>query len=94
MKTFNNKPQHKNVLAVIFGMVGILILFIAWLYHVLIQLITMPRSEWLNPFNKKTWLVDYNYPTKFCFYFCNVEATMLNHLSILRLGFGVGYCNE
>ena len=94
MKTFNNKPQHKNVLAVIFGLIGIAILFIAWLYHVLIQLITMPRAEWLNPANRNTWLIKHDYPNKFCFYFCNVEATLINQLSILRTGFGVGYCRE
>jgi len=92
--TFNGKSNTKNLIAVILGLIGIFILTIAWLYHILVQLITMPKERWLNPFNKTTWKIDDNYPNGFCYYFCNIEATMISHLCILRVGFDDDYCHK
>ena len=94
MSTFNNKPQYKNVIAVILGLVGIVILLISWCYQIIVQYVTMPRNEWLNPVDRKTWLIKHDYPNVFCFYFCNIEATLINQIHILRVGYGVEYCKE
>lgn len=94
MKTFNNKPWYKNVIAVILGLIGIHFLGKAWLYHILVQLVTMPKEDWLNPFNRSTWIIKDDYPNTWCKYFCNIEATMISHLWILRVGFDTEYCDN
>jgi hypothetical protein len=94
MKTFNGKPQHKNILAVILAVVGIVLLAITWLYHLMVHYVTMPRSEWIDFKNPDAWVHRDDYPNAFCNYFCNIEASLIHQLYIFRVGFGTEYCNE
>jgi len=94
VKTFNNKPQRKNILAVILGIIGIMLLSVTWTYHMLVQYVTMPKINWLNPLDETHWQINPDYPNSFCFFFCNIEATMIHHLYLLRVGFGTEYCKE
>ena len=94
MKTFNGKPWYRNVIAVILGFIGLHFLGKAWLYHILVQLVTMPKTEWLNPFERCYWVVRDDYPNSFCYFFCNIEATMIHQLHLLRVGYGTDYCKE
>ncbi len=94
MKTFNDKPQWKNILAVILAVVGIVFLGITWLYHLLVHFATIPQEQWINPLDKELWIINNTYPNEFCFWFCNIEATMIYQLRIFRDGFGEEYCKE
>lgn len=94
MSTFNGKPQAKNILAVILGILGIHLLLKTWAYHQIVQVLTLPKEQWLNPFDKSTWVIRAEYPNGFCKYFCNIEATLINQLYLLRIGFGTEYCAE
>jgi hypothetical protein len=94
METFNGKPKWKNVLAVVLGLIGIALLCITWVYHLAVHFITMPRDEWINLRDRDMWIYKLDYPNAFCDWFCNIEASMIHQLAILRVGFGEEYCDE
>lgn len=92
--TFNNKPIWRNAVAVVLGVIGIYILAHAWAYHMLVQLVTIPKDAWINPLDEVNVPETVEYPNKFCDVLCTVEATMMHQLKLLREGFGKEYCNE
>jgi len=94
MKTFNDKPQWRNVLAVVLGVIGIAILGITWIYHLGTHFITMPAAERINLKDPDMWVRQEGYPNGFCYWFCNAEASMIHQLYYLRVGFGEEYCDE
>jgi len=94
LKTFNDKPQWKNILAVILAIVGFVFLGMAWIYHLLVHFITMPKEKWIDFSDSEVWVRQKGYPNKFCECFCNIEASMVHQLYIFRVGFGEEYCKE
>lgn len=92
--TFNNKPVWQNAAAVVFGAIGVYFLAQAWLYHMLVQLITIPKDKWINPLADENCVPAKEYPNMFCDVLCNIEITMIHQLSMLRTNFGEEYCNE
>lgn len=94
MNTFNGKPEWKNIVAVILGGIGLYFLVQAWLYHMIVHLIVMPRDKWMNPFNPTNAPQQKVYPNGFCDILCNTEAVVIHQLKLMREGFGEEYCNE
>lgn len=93
MKTFNNKSITKNLFATLIGFVGLCLLSTTWMYHIMAQWVMMPKDTWLNPLDQNTWVIDDNYPSGICYYYCNLEATMISHLCIMRVKYDDDYCH-
>ena len=93
MATFNNKSVTKNLIGIIIALPGILMLILTWAYHILAQYIIMPKHTWLNPLDRSTWKIDDNYPNFVCYYYCNIEATMIKHLDDMRVEYDDDYCH-
>ena len=94
MKTFNNKRQWENVLAVILGIIGLYFLVQAWLFHMIVHWALIPHKKWMNPFNPTNAPQQKDYPNEYCRVICNTEAVVIHQLKLLREAFGKEYCQE
>ena len=94
MKTFNDKPAWRNLVAIVLGFAGLYVLLVVWLFHMLVQLVTMPKEKWIDPFDSKNFPGRKEYDHPICSFLCNTENQMIHQLGLLRKGFGSEYCNE
>jgi len=94
MKSFNNKHQAINALAIPFSLIGFLMLILAWCYHVAFQWVFLPRDKWVNVFSLQAWNPHKHYPNWFCYWMCTVEENMIEHLRLMRNALDNDYCDS
>ena len=94
MKTFNGKPMWKNLVAIILGITGLYVLLMSWMFHMIVQLITMPRDKLIDPFKVENSPKHKKYDHPICSFLCNSENMLIHQLGLLRKGFGEEYCGE
>lgn len=93
MRTFNNKSVIKNLYGIVVAFFGISLLILTWAYHVLAQYTMMPKHRWLHPLDRTTWKIDPNYPNGFCYYYCNIESTLIKQLDLMKDEYDDEYCH-
>lgn len=94
MKTFNDKPMWRNLVAIVLGITGLYVLLMAWFFHMVVQLFTMPKEKWIDPFAVENFPPYKEYSHPVCSFLCNSENALIHQLELLRAGFGKEYCGE